>query len=424
MADFTAIPRPHAVTQISGGAWGTITFSFDANGNLIQCVESGGTRTESYTSFNMLSLTSKTGATNTLQFLYGAEHQRVKEIRTVGSTVTTTHYVHPDNQGGLLYEMEVSGAVTKHKHYINAAGGVIALHITGTATSTEYWHKDNLGSVAVITDAAGTVTTRRQYDPWGKVTGSSADGYRGYTGHEHFDSLGIIHMNGRTYIPGMGRFMSADPFIQDADNMQDYNRYGYCMNNPVICTDPSGYFSFKGLFKAAAAVAVAYFTYGAVSSAFAIQGTVYIGTTAVGTLTIPTLTGAILGGAAGGFAGSFVGSGGNFEAGLKGALSGALFGAAGFAGDPWSAERFLAHAGAGCVQGELGGGGCGRGAASAVVGKLASNLWGDPPGQGSVGGFVATVVAGGTVSVIGGGKFANGATTAAFGYLFNQVATS
>lgn len=35
---------------------------------------------------------------------------------------------------------------------------------------------------------------------------------------------------------------------------------------------------------------------------------------------------------------------------------------------------------------------------------------------------MATAIAGGTASVVGGGKFVNGATTAAFGYLFNQLA--
>ena len=37
---------------------------------------------------------------------------------------------------------------------------------------------------------------------------------RGYTMHEHLDEVGVIHMNGRVYDPLIGRFMSADPFIQ------------------------------------------------------------------------------------------------------------------------------------------------------------------------------------------------------------------
>jgi hypothetical protein len=53
--------------------------------------------------------------------------------------------------------------------------------------------------------------------------------------------MGIIHMNGRVYDPELGRFLSADPFIQDPYNTQSFNRYSYCMNNPFKYTDPSGY---------------------------------------------------------------------------------------------------------------------------------------------------------------------------------------
>jgi len=34
--------------------------------------------------------------------------------------------------------------------------------------------------------------------------------------------------------------MSPDPFIQAPDNSQNYNRYAYCLNNPLLYTDPSG----------------------------------------------------------------------------------------------------------------------------------------------------------------------------------------
>jgi RHS repeat-associated protein len=37
---------------------------------------------------------------------------------------------------------------------------------------------------------------------------------RGFTGHEHIDEMGLIHMNGRAYDPQIGRFLSADPYIQ------------------------------------------------------------------------------------------------------------------------------------------------------------------------------------------------------------------
>ena len=43
------------------------------------------------------------------------------------------------------------------------------------------------------------------------------------------------------YDPELGRFMSADPFVQAPYNSQSYNRYSYVFNNPLSFTDPSGY---------------------------------------------------------------------------------------------------------------------------------------------------------------------------------------
>lgn len=45
----------------------------------------------------------------------------------------------------------------------------------------------------------------------------------------------------RVYDAKLGRFLSADPAIQDPDNLQCYNRYSYCANNPLVFADPTGY---------------------------------------------------------------------------------------------------------------------------------------------------------------------------------------
>ena len=83
-----------------------------------------------------------------------------------------------------------------------------------------------------------------RYDPWGNryVVESFLDEVidRGYTGHEHLDQLGLIDMKGRMYDPKLGRFLSPDPFVQAPTDPQNYNRYSYCLNNPLKYTDPSG----------------------------------------------------------------------------------------------------------------------------------------------------------------------------------------
>ncbi|QYM77616.1 hypothetical protein K0B96_09775 [Horticoccus luteus] len=42
-----------------------------------------------------------------------------------------------------------------------------------------------------------------------------------------------IHMNGRVYDPTLGRFLSADPVVDDREDCQSFNRYSYVNNNPL-----------------------------------------------------------------------------------------------------------------------------------------------------------------------------------------------
>jgi hypothetical protein len=93
-------------------------------------------------------------------------------------------------------------------------------------------------------------------------------------------------------------------------------------------------------------------------------------------------------------------------------------------------ENVAGHAAVGCAFGAAAGGSCGSGAISAGAGAFAAPLiqqeFPNPQHDfgNLVGGAVASAVVGGTASVAGGGKFANGALTAAFGYLFNAAGHS
>lgn len=132
---------------------------------------------------------------------------------------------------------------------------------------------------------------------------------------------------------------------------------------------------------------------------------------------------AVIGGLAGGFAGTLVQSRGNLEAAVKGGISGALFGwAGGFEGN----TIYAAHAVAGCISAVISDGRCGQGATAAVFGKYVtvhSSTWGgkNPSVAWIIARFVAAVVAGGVGSKISGGEFKSGATTAAYGFMFNYL---
>lgn len=115
-----------------------------------------------------------------------------------------------------------------------------------------YFYTDHLGSLTIITNQSGSRTEERSYDAWGCLRNPDNWSYsnipamtlldRGYTFHEHLPEFGLINMNGRMYDPLVARFLSPDPYVQDPESTQGFNRYSYCLNNPLKYTDPSGEF--------------------------------------------------------------------------------------------------------------------------------------------------------------------------------------
>lgn len=207
-------------------------------------------------------------------------------------------------------------------------------------------------------------------------------------------------MNGRTYDPTLGRFLQADPHVQAPNNMQNYNRYSYVLNNPMSMTDPSGYFfkklaSFvKKYWKVAAMAAVAYYT-----GQWAQGLNLFAGN-------------AVAAGAAAGAISGFI----------TGAVTGAIFGALGghIKGTEWNVgQQMLAHGMAGGVLQVLQGGKFGHGFVSAGIMKGVGKI----QTAASWGRITIQAMAGGTVSRLTGGKFANGAMTATIQFVVNELTT-
>ena len=233
MGVYTYGTTPHAVTQVSGTL--NTTYTYDANGNMT----GGNGRAITYTSYNAPSQIVTSSAT--VSFVYDADHQRLRQTSTSGTMI----YLNPRIDAGAHFEKETKGGVTTYKHYLYGSAGVIGTYSTTSTTAvTEYFHSDHLGSIVAVTDDSANVLARYKFDTWGKripLAGDPTTTHHGFTGHEHLDDVGLIDMNGRVYDPVLGRFMSADPYIQAPDNLQSYNRYSYVWNNPLSATDPSGY---------------------------------------------------------------------------------------------------------------------------------------------------------------------------------------
>ena len=231
---------PNAVKRVYRGGWKS--FGYDTRGNM---TSGDGLTSAAYNAMDKPTQIVKDG--KTLNFTYGPQHMRFKQVN--GSV--TTFY------SDKLYEEEVTGTKTTWRAYIDDIA--VISQTTNEGATIRYTHRDRLGSARVFTDHNGQVEAERNYDPFGKPRlasgglksfgasklGDLADAKtnRGFTDHEHLDSVELIHMNGRVYDYSLGRFMSVDPVIQSPTNSQSINPYSYIMNNPLSGTDPTGYTS-------------------------------------------------------------------------------------------------------------------------------------------------------------------------------------
>lgn len=229
--------RPHALTSVVNGA-STTNYNYNDKGEMI----SGNNRTIGYTTFGKPTAISDSGSGSTVTFVYGSDQNRVE--RQEGTEITT--YLGAT-------EKVTDGDLTKYKHYV----GDFAIFTQEQGASNDsyytYLHRDHLGSIIAQTGELGNSSDFIELGlgPWGERqdwTGNAVDQTtatlitdRGFTDHEHVDSVGLIHMNGRAYDPLLGRFVSPDPDVQAAYDLQNFNRYSYVLNNPLKYTDPTGY---------------------------------------------------------------------------------------------------------------------------------------------------------------------------------------
>ena len=254
-------PRPHAVTSLTGTFNGITnpSFVYDANGNMTNRASS--TQNIYWYSFNYPSSIAATDATGAeeVQFNYGPERGRWKQIYTGPSGTETTYYVGGGSSvAPALLDVVYSGGTTNYRYYLYAGAEAIGVYSRAGSTYTmNYALSDHQGSLSAFISGAGSKDVGESFSAFGQRRDpstwsgppSTADlnaiagiSRQGYTLHTWLgQSMGLNHMNGRTQDAILGRFISPDPHIQDPTNAQNYNRYSYVTSNPLTNVDPTGF---------------------------------------------------------------------------------------------------------------------------------------------------------------------------------------
>jgi len=182
---------------------------------------------------------------------YAGDDERIKMvIDSSGTTILTRLYI----DGCYDEDINASGTKTQRLYlgggyydapmvYVKEGDGDWTLHNIG---------RDYLGSILYVADVAGNIEYTYGYDAWGRsrdvedlepLTREKTPRYflgRGYTGHEYLPWFALYNANARLYDPLLGRFLSPDPYVQAPDFTQNFNRFAYCLNNPLKYTDESG----------------------------------------------------------------------------------------------------------------------------------------------------------------------------------------
>ena len=202
-----------------------------------------------------------------LDITYGPDRERWKSVETgifPGSCGSITpHAISPvaNSTRTNLYAGDYERIDGTSYYYLD--GGIIYVKPATGAGQAYYALTDHLGSYTRLYTMAGDSVLIASYDPWGNctTTKNTLKFHRGFTGHEHLTTYGVINMrsaqrdallakNGRMYDPTVGRFLAPDRsaegrlqgknFVQMPDFSQSFNRYSYCLNNPLKYVDRDG----------------------------------------------------------------------------------------------------------------------------------------------------------------------------------------
>ncbi len=276
----------------ASGAFGSLSYTYDATGNRLSFVDDTETQTYSYVA-NSHRLQQILGsvtddrtydaAGNTLQSLLGS-YTYDDTNRMVGFSKTGVTASYNYNGIGERVTKNVNGLITRYRYgenahllgeydqyghpireYVYLEGQPVAILITDStgAWSEYYLHTDHLGAVVKATDSAQTLVWDAQRKPFGgrTVTTAAIEMPLGFPGQYFDEETGNYYNYFRDYDPTTGRYLQSDPIgllrdysdpqlqlsisigtIEETENAGEIlnHIYGYVGQKPLDWYDPYG----------------------------------------------------------------------------------------------------------------------------------------------------------------------------------------
>jgi RHS repeat-associated protein len=244
----------------AAGADGSWTYAYDDAGNMRSSTDAGAftygdggapatclTRAgaDSYAYDDRGNVTSAPWGTHQID-----AEERLRRIDLTDGGHEELTYGH---QGRLVRRrrFDAAGAITDSispDGLIRVEDGVLVLHFTDgnrivareQAGRRTWFHTDHLDSVVLATDADGASVLEIAYGPYGQVlhrTGVEVP--QGFATGEAMVE-GLVLLGERWYLPQIGRFLSPDAIVGDANDPLAWNAYAYARCNPTTYIDPTG----------------------------------------------------------------------------------------------------------------------------------------------------------------------------------------